>query len=1116
MKKNDCQLISKVCSLWKSKLFRIMRMAMFIVVMSIVQVFAINSYSQSNRLSLSLKNVSAKTVLQQIEEKSQFFFIYDATVVDVEKNVSIELKDESITKILDELFVGTNVIYKINNRQIALSTETSVNQQQKSISGKITDSTRAPLPGVSVVVKGTTTGTITDVNGKYSISNIPENAILLFSFIGMKAQEVVVGTKSTINVMLDEETIGIEEVVAIGYGTVRKADLTGSVSTVSSKDFDKIPAASALDALQGKASGLQITTNSGMPGASSDILIRGVGSINGSTSPIFVVDGMITTTIDNLNPSSIESVSILKDASSSAIYGARAANGVILVTTKRGEGKKNIEVSLNSYLGVQTESNLKLKLLNASQFLELWTESYQNSGLDLPWNDEILAHYKGIDTNWKNLMMQTGVIQNYNLSITGGSEKSNYYVSAGLLDNKGMVINTNFNKYTVTINTDHKINDWIKFGNSLNIYSEKRQGTVAKGGIIEEPYTIALRKVPLTRVYEENGDYGHIFNSSLEHMHANPIWMAKETGNEIIDKGLQGNLYLSLKPLEGLEFITRGNMDYSNRYSSYFRPGVPPIYGWEATNVNSVDKVYDETTHWSSEFLLNYNKTISKDHEVKLLLGYSLEESKNEYLSGSRTGTPNNEIRFLDAGNPSSQLNGNSFSDWAFTSMFGRINYNFKDKYLLTATIRRDGTSRLTQSNRFGIFPSASIAWRASQEEFLKKVEFINDLKVRASFGTLGNILSVSEYGTIASLSEQNAVFNSEPAQGYTLTSAVNKDLRWESASKKNLGIDATFWNNKLYTTIDYFIEDTYDLLFSDPIPYSTGLSGNPLINAGRIRNKGYELLIGYRSKKADWAYDLSFNLSHVKNKVVDLGDRNLRTSGLEEGYPVRSFFGYKANGIIYNESQLSIYNQGTFTNKGIGDIALLDIDGYDNDGNLTGTPDGKVDAADRTIIGKKYPDFIYGFLGTISYKNWSFQAQIQGVNGIDINYGPTGSDAVVLMTSWARNEDARILNRYHPTKNPTGTWPILSKSNTGSNDTFSDFWLQDASYLRIKNVNLNYNLPKNYCSKLGLRELGLYVSVQNAYTFTKYDGPEVDTTSDPLTGIPQPRTWTLGLKVTF
>lgn len=1077
---------------------------------------------KETHLNSSFHNKTLQEAFDLIEKKTDFAFYYNQKDLDKSLKLNIPKKNgHSVAEVLFEISKQARLKFKQVNNNISVTRidpNSDISDEKTlevvfladvEISGKITDENGDGLPGASVVVKGTTTGTTTDLDGNYKLT-VSEQSILTVSFVGYKTSEIIVGSQSIVDVQMKLDAAQLEEIVVVGYGTAKKGDLTGAVATVSTKDFDRIPATTPLQALQGRAPGIQISTRSGLPGDGAEVLVRGTQSINGSNSPIFVVDGVITSGINNINPSNIESVSVLKDASAAAIYGARAANGVILVTTKRGIGHGDPEISFRSYYGIQTESNLKLKLLNSSQFLELWTESYTNAGLDIPWDDQALANYNGVDTNWKDLMLQTGIMQNYDISVAGGSEKSNYYIAGGYLSEKGMIIETGFKKYTLSFNSDHRINNRIKFGNSLNIYATSRKGN-------GNYYTLALRKSPLTKAFEDNGDYGRIINSNLEHIHANPVYLAKNTTDLINAKGLQGNMYLTVNILKGLQFTARGSMDYSNSNETNFSPGVAPIYGWEGSVINSITKENKENVHWISDFLFNYSTIINERHSIKALIGYSLEENQNENLKGSRTGTPNDDIKYLNAGDPLSQLNGNGFSDWAFASVFGRLNYTFNNKYLLTATVRRDGTSRLGKENRFGVFPSASIAYRISEEGFLKNSGFIKDLKVRASYGKLGNVLSVSNYGTIAALSVKKAVLNQGGAQGYTLSSAVNSSLKWESASKKNIGIDAELLEGKLYSTIDYFIEDTNDLLFSDPIPRSTGLSGSPRINAGQVRNKGIEFELGYRIEKSDWSYDVSFNMTHVKNKVVDLEGRDLRTSGLIEGFPVNSFFGYKANGIVTDAGQLDIYSSGGFTNKGIGDIALLDIDGHDADGNLTGIADGKVDAADRTIIGNKYPNLIYGLFGTVNYKNWSVQIQAQGVQGVDLDYSPSSSnDLIVLMSSWARNEDARVLNRYHAENNPNGTWPKLSKSQTGSNDTFSEFWLEDASYLRLKNVNLNYNVVQNVCDKLGLGQLGFYISVQNAFTFTNFSGPEVDTTSDPLTGVPQPRTWILGLKAIF
>ncbi|WP_372933033.1 TonB-dependent receptor [Mariniphaga sediminis] len=1094
-----------------------MRISSFFLLISIFQAFAGKAYSQKTNFTFDFSEMKLVDVLDEIEEHAEFYFLYNDKLIDTERKISISIENKRINEVLDILFGGTDVVYTITNSKIILAPSylSDMNVQSNQIYGKVIDENGQPMHGVAIIIKGTNKGTVTNLDGEYTIKDIPFDAMLQFSFIGMHTQEILVDGKERINVSMKTDAIGIEEVIAIGYGTVRRSDLTGSVSTISAKDIERVSVTNPLFALQGHATGINITTNSGLPGEGVSVLIRGVQSINGTNSPIYVVDGMITSEIDNINLLDIQSVSVLKDASATAIYGSRAANGVVLITTKRGTNVGEPEITFHSNVGLQTQSNLKLDLLNASEFIELYTESYENADLSPLWTDEDLKQFEGVDTDWMDAVLQTGIMQNYNLVVSGSSEKSNYYISGGYLNHKGMVIETNYEKYSLRYNSDHKIKDNVSFGNSIMIYASDANGTRAIGSAGKNPYERAMRKVPLTRIYESDDEFGIIRNSALEHVFQNPVWQAKETVNTTKYKGLKGNLYLTVGLLDGLKFTTRGNMEWIYRYTTDFTPSVNPLWGWEGNITNNISKESSQAKHWSTDFLLDYTKTFGKAHKITGLLGYSVEEYELETLNGSREKTPNNTIQFLSAGDPDTQKNTNQFTDWSFVSFFGRLNYIYKDKYLLTATVRRDGTSRLSDGNKFGLFPSASIAWRISEEDFIDKVGFIDDMKIRASWGSVGNVLSVSEYGTIASLSQVIYVFNQAPFQGYTLSSAINSDISWESTQKKNLGVDIVLLNNHMYFNVDYFIEDTKDLLFGDPIPYSTGLDGAPYINAGRVKNTGYELIAGYRNTRDSWSYDISFNVSHVKNEVVDLKGRDFTTSGIIEGYPIRSFYGYQSNGLYYNQDDID--NSPHQVGKGIGDIWIKDVNGRDENGNLTGNPDGVINSADRGIIGKRYPDFIYGFMGTLSYKNWSFQMQLQGIQGVD-KYIDAGSytNAYHYFTSFAMNHEASILDRYHPTKNPDGKLPKVSAADKGHNFEVSDFWLKDASYLRIKNVNMNYSFNKRFCNKLNVSNLDAYISVQNLYTFTSFPGTEVDSNADPYTGVPQPTTWTLGVKITL
>lgn len=978
---------------------------------------------------------------------------------------------------------------------------------ERKISGLVKDEKGEPLPGVNILVKGSQQGVISDSNGKFSIEAPDENAVLVFSFVGYVSEELVVGNRISIDISLKVDEKALEEVVVVGYGTQRKSDITGSVSQISSEKFENVPASNALQLLQGRLPGLSITPNSGQPGAGNSVLIRGVQSINGSNSPIYVIDGAIYENIDNINPQDIETFTILKDASAAAIYGSRAANGVILISTKRGDATRLPTFTFKKEQGLQNEGNLRLGFLNADQWIELATEAWENSGKSVPWTSDQLSQLRGVDVDWQGASKRTGTWTNNNLSLTGGSKNSNYYMSLNYLLNKGIIKNQDFSRINLRLNADHKIGDRITVGNSINIYSA-RQRTQRDYDYLNA-YSASFRYTPLNPMREADGDFGVVRNANLQGKTPSPLWVLNNSEISNTTKGIDGNVYLSIDVLKGLKFTARGSFDWKQDYNSNFIGAMNPKYNMEGSNVNQVRKEARQTVHMIGDFLVDYQKTFSKHHAVNVLFGYSLEDEKFENLMASRGRTPNNSIRYLTAGDPNTAQNDNTFSDWAFTSLFSRVNYSFKEKYMLSTTVRRDGSSRLAEGNRFGTFPSVSVAWRLGAEEFLAKYSFLDELKIRSSWGKVGNVLGLNAYGTAVSLSQWNYIMNQQAVLGYTFAEAVNTDLKWESTGKLNLGADVSLFRNSLYLIADYFIEDTRDLLFPQPIPLSVGLVGSPFINAGHVRNKGIEFEIGHRKKMTNWSYDLGFNFSHVKNEVIDLEGRDLRTSGIQEGYPIGTFFGYRANGIIRTQQDLD--NHPHYRGKGIGDIWLLDIDGYDPNGKLTGKPDGKVDAADRTLFGKVRPDFSYGLFGAISYKNFSFQVQLQGVAGIEKNLRSGDSPILDLFSSVPNAEADYILDRFHPQKNPNGSYPRVSVSDTGQNTLLSDFWLVNSSYLSFRNVNISYNLSNKWLTPIKVRGLSVYYSVQNLFTI----GNDYAEISSAWT-VPIPRTQALGLRISL
>jgi TonB-dependent starch-binding outer membrane protein SusC len=996
------------------------------------------------------------------------------------------------------------------------------------ISGQVTGEDGGGLPGVNVIVKGTTQGTITDVDGKYSIDVPSRESILVFSFVGYVSEELAVGDKTIVNTMLTPDVMALSEIVVVGYGTEKKKDLTGAISTVTAEDFARVPVFSPIDALAARAPGLTITSNSGMPGVNSAVSIRGVTSFgsndenNGSkendfaakNSPIYVVDGLITEGINNLSPNDIESISVLKDAAAGAIYGSRAANGVIVITTKRGTNKGKPTISFNTYIGFQNEGNLKRKLLNSEQYLEIFNESYENEGVAKLWNDADLAQYEGVNTDWKKLITRTGILQNYELSVVGGGDNSNYYISGGYKSNELMVKTYDFSKYTLMFNSDHKINEYIKFGNSLNIYATETNG--ATGSLGGTYWQDALTSVPIKRAYEDDGRYGIVRNSYLENGGSILFAMDNNVNNRKF-RGLMGNIYLTVEPISGLKLTAKQSLEWEQRYTTTFGASSPTYLTNGVQGVNQITKENAQMSHTITDFLADYSKQIGSDHSITALVGYSIEEWNRETLEAFRSGTPNNDIQYVGAGDQATQTNKNEFEDWAVLSLFGNVKYSFKDRYLFSASVRRDGSSKLADGHRYGVFPSASFGWRITEENFMRNVTFVNDLKLRGSWGSVGNVNGLSNYAATSALDPYPYAANQQIVPGYTLSDGINSDITWETTVKKNIGIDATFLTGHVYTNLDYYIEDTRDLLFAIPLSPSAGKKTLPFINAGKVRNKGFEMVLGYKTTVKQWIFDFNFNYSTNHNEVVDLNGASFDAQGIIVGYPVRSYFGYTTRGVIKNQAMLDANPQGPlFATKEPGDVLIADVGGK-TDGEHSIGPDGQITADDRWVIGNRYPKGQYGFMSTIGYKNFTLQVQLAGVYGIDRNIGTSNDYGLFhYYYRWALNHDAMILDRWHETKNPDGNMPRVDVSNKGKNKEMSDFWLRDASYLRIKNVNLNYNIPNALTEKIKMRNVGLYVTIQNLWTFTKFPGQEVDSTVDPMTGVPQPRVWTLGFRGSF
>jgi len=1060
----------------------------FILVLTLLTAYL---SAMAQPMVLKLSNVSVKSAMIRLEKQGSYSFVYKVGDVDTDKTVSVNAN--TLQEALDQIFQGQNVSCDIHGNKIVITKGKPSEQpvqpvNKRVIRGKVVDNSGSPVVGAFILERGTRNGTTADLDGFFSLPVQP-GAQLVVSCLGFIEEYYPIDDESDLTIVIKPDIATLNESVVIGYGTVRRKDLTGSVSQFTASQVQDASMTNVLQSMEGRVSGLTITPESGRPDAGSSLLIHGKQSINGTNSPIFVIDGTITENL-YVSPNDIESVSVLKDAAMVAIYGARAANGVIVVTTKRGNKNTLPVISFKTEHSLQQEGNRRIHYVNADQWVELATEAYENAAKTVPWSASDLEHLSGIDVCWPDLMKRTGYLTTNNISINGGNNDSKYYISLNQSYNQGIIKGQDYRQVDLRLNGDYNIAKRITFGHSVNLLSahnsRKEYGN-------RDVYSAALRYSPLNPAYDESGDYATIYNTSLQSKTPNPMWILDNTDRTYDRKIAQGNLYLLFNLFDGLTFTTRVSGEWQRGYGSNMQGSVSSKYGFEGSGTNKISKSMSETFHWIFDNILDYNRIFTGGHSVSAMLGLSAEKQTYEELKATRGGTPSNRIIYLDAGDPSTATNSNSITEWGFISQFVRASYSFRDKYYLNATVRRDGSSRLA-NQKYGVFPSVSAAWRINEEDFMKSVQWLDELKLRASWGKVGNILSISEYGTSIYLSQQHAVLNEVVTPGYSSINAVNTDLKWESTAKKDIGIDLTAFGNRFFIISDFYIEDTKDLLFEQPIPYSAGLSGSPYINAGHVRNKGLDLEVGFRQSLGDWYMDASLNFSHVNNKVVDLMGRDLTTSGIKEGYPIGMYYGYISDGIIRSQEELEKNPQ--FQGKGIGDIRFKDIDG-----------DGKVNSADRDLFGKVFPDFTYGLAFTLSWKNLSLQALMNGVQGLD-RYMLNGTYPTDMFLDEPNVEADYILDRFHPVKNPNGKYPKVAMGDPGQNRQMSDFWLVDASFFSIKNISLSYSFPKVFCDKLRMRKMKAYIGSQNLYTF----GNPYAVTESSLT-VPFPRIVTCGIQ---
>lgn len=1095
-----------------------MRITTFLLLVCVFCSYAANSNSQNARVSINKNNAQLDEVLNEIESQTDYLFVYN-NQVNVNRKVSVKVKQKPVSKVLDDLFEDSGVQYAMEGSHIILSKQeapiTSAAQQAKNITGTVLDNSGEPIIGANVVVKGTTNGTITDMDGNFSIE-ADAKATLNISYIGYLPKEIVVGNEKSIRILLTEDTKTLDEVVVIGYGTQKKADLTGAVANVSTEKLNTQSNVNIGQALQGKIAGVDIVSQGGAPGQSSRIMVRGIGTLN-NANPLYIVDGMYMSNMDNLNPNDIESIDVLKDASSAAIYGSRAANGVIIVTTKSGtntEGKPIIDASAN--LGVQSPSKY-LDMLGASDWARLTTVSRAAIGKEPL---EMAQDLQSKESNdWQRLMMGPALMQNYNLTVRGGTKYFTYYTGLGYVNQDGTVKGTNYQRYNAQFKSEYK-RGWFTFGNNVVMSTQQNNPLFgfSRGGY----QGIILQSIPTLAQYDptnEKGGYGKVYGDATDI--PNPLGILDENLTRRTWNGYNAyvNLYAEIKLPFGLKYRLNATPDFSLERNTTYEN----VYDFGLRN-NAVSSMKDDkktSNNLLIENLLSFDQTFGK-HKVSALLGYSYQNYHSRYIMASGKGMPDGIYEVGAA--TQDRMNDAYSSESALTSIISRVFYSYDNRYLLTATYRRDGSSKFAKNNRYGHFPSVSAGWNVAQERFMENLNWLDQLKIRGGYGVLGN----QEIDNYMYTSVVTSNINYPDGNGGLISGAFPKDfanpaIKWEETAMTNVGIDLAFLNTRLTVTADWYQKNTKDILLKVPIPVSTGGANDPVRNAGKIKNTGVEWTIGWNDATSkDFSYGITFTGNAMDNEVIAMGDANqvieggtnrlnVPTTRTLAGYPIGGFWLIPTEGLFQNQAEVDTYTKdGNLIqpNAKPGDIRFKDSNG-----------DGKITDTDREYYGSPFPTVTLGLNFNMAYKGFDLLLGLQGVFGNKI-YNATKLDLEGV--NKGTNFLATTLDYWTP-ENPNASHPRLVWDDPNQNSRpQSDRYLEDGSFFRLRNVQLGYTFPNRFFQDK-IQKLRVYMNAENVFTATGYSGYSPDINSGDATSrgfdnfvYPTNRVFMLGFNLSF
>ena len=1099
------------------QIFRIMRISTFLLMVCVFCSYAGNVHSQNAKVSIRMNNVKLDKILNEIENQTDYLFIYN-NQVDINKITSVKVKNEAVAQVLDKILSGTGINYELEGTHIILTTEAikdlHAQQQAKTVTGTVTDVSGEPIIGANIRIKGTTTGTITDIDGNFSIEAEPQSVIEV-SYIGYLTQETVINNQKSIRFLLKEDTKTLDEVVVIGYGVQKKADLTGSVANINTEKLNTQSNANIGQALQGKIAGVDIVSQGGAPGSGTRIMVRGIGTLN-NASPLYIVDGMYMNSIDHINPNDIASIDVLKDASSAAIYGSRAANGVIIVTTKEGsntEGKPIIDLSVN--LGISTASKF-LDMLDAKGWAEVTTIARQAIGK--PALDMATDLANKPDNDWQDIMFRPALMQNYNLSVKGGGKYSTYYTGLGYFNQDGIVKGTNYQRYNIQSKNDYKrgifsagTNLIISFSHDKPLHQELRGGMI--GTILQSVPT--LEKYDDTREGGYGGTYGDVVN--IPH----PLAIIDDNIMDRYNENVKifANLYAQIELFKGLKYKLNLTPDFSfERYKNYLNKY---DFGLATNSITQLTERQRRRRNILVENLLTFDRTFG-EHKISALAGYTYQDSRFRHIQAYGEGLPQG-LEEIDAATTNRSNEGNSWRS-VLTSILGRVFYSYQNKYLFTATIRRDGSSKFGKNNRYGYFPSFSLGWNVAEEKFMENVHWLDQLKLRGGYGVLGNQeIDNYQYSSTITTGINYPDGNGGLLQGAFPKNFANPDIKWEETAMTNVGIDFMAFNNRLSLTADYYVKNTKDILLTVPIPISSGGANDPIRNAGKIRNNGFEFNLGWMDQpNPDISYGINLIGSFNKNKVIAMGsesgsikggstNQNITTSETKAGYPIGGYWLISTAGYFNSQEEVDAYaKDGKKIQPAAepGDIKFVDANN-----------DGVINDDDRVFQGSPFPDFTFALNGNMRYKNFDLSIGLQGVLGNKI-YNATRQ--TLEDVTKGSNFLASCLDYWTPgnknASHPRLTWDDPNRNTRAE----SDRYLENGSYLRLRSVQLGYTFPQTWF-KGAIQHARVYINAENLFTITSYSGysPDVNADNANYRGFdnfiyPTNRTFMLGLNVTF